>query len=112
MHPLEKGQECNSIEVHGEAVSLGNALPRWNCDEGFTRLVADDDYVLVAVAVEGKPTCLRPAVGYGLQHQVPVDLIEAIPGIEECSPKAAVWHVAQAGGISGFARVHCWNDSH
>ncbi len=57
----------------------------------------------MAVAVEGKPTCLHPAVGYGPQHQVPVDFIEAIPGIEECSPKAAVRHIAQAGGISGFA---------
>jgi hypothetical protein len=26
-HPLEKGQECNSVEVHGEAASLGDALP-------------------------------------------------------------------------------------
>jgi hypothetical protein len=53
-HSLEKGQECDSIEVHGEAASLGDALPGQNPNGGFTRPVADVDYVLVVVAVESK----------------------------------------------------------
>jgi hypothetical protein len=60
------------------------------------------------VVVEGKPTCLSPGVCYNPQHQVPVHLVEAILGIKKCGPKAAVWHVTQAGGISSFTRVRCW----
>jgi hypothetical protein len=70
------------------------SLDRIMMGGGVTRPVADKNYVLVAVAVEGKPTCLCPAVGYRPQHQVPVDFIEAIPGIKVCGPEAAVWHVA------------------
>ena len=75
-------------------------------------VVADVDYVLVAVAVEGKSTCLRPAVCCSPKHQVPVHLVEAILGIKKCGPEATVQHVTRAGNVSSFARVCCPSDGH
>ena len=68
------------------------AMP--SLDRGFTRPVADVDYVLVAVAVEGRSTCLCPAVCCSPNHQVLVHFVEAILGIKKCGPKATVRHIA------------------
>ncbi len=79
---------------------------------GFTMPVADVDDVLVAVAVDGKSTCLCLAVCCSPKHQVPVHFVEAILGVKKCGPKATIRHIAQAGNVISFARVHCPNDGH
>ncbi len=51
------------------------------------------------VPIECKSALLVPLVGHGSQHEVAVDLIEAVAGLEESRAKASPWLVAGEAGI-------------
>jgi hypothetical protein len=82
-HPGRKWHQRHPVETHRKAVTLSDPLLRMDDDRRCPGLGPNQAANPMLVAVECKPTPLVPEAGHIPEHEVAVQLVEVISGIEE-----------------------------
>ena len=82
-HLGRKWHQRHTVQTHGEAVALRDPLPRLDDNGRVTWRRPHHAPNPVPVSVKRKPAPPIPQVGHVPQHEVAVELVEAISGIEQ-----------------------------